>query len=423
MSQPATLPIHPYSYKLMEDAINQAKINGSSTYNHANDCMPPLSIHCNKNGEFFISSSLNISNYLPSALIENFKWLGKPDYMPDFHNKTECLLSEFFAHELFQQPFKVINKQSQQVCDAMLSDGLTRKEKEMMFILVDEQRVVPSLAALNKEYDIIPAEPIRTRFKDSIHGLSDEDGWAMIEAVNWKSDHDYNRCKKEFEEKYAPNVIASMDKWFDSKTKELNTFILSIPELARNHTESHRIELVEHIVSAGKTAFDNAMNSEAAITTLMQKLNVQTGLGFPSYRQHDSYPYGMDTNGYDDPYKKLDSSLMQKASAIEAIHNLKNIDFDHVSPFRAREIKPLIEESLMRLNYILEGQPEKAFSGFDNAAYVRLCHIKESGMHAYVPNLLSDIMSEHGLDFSRVTWNNGIPTQRNKKEKSSSLDI
>lgn len=412
MQKERTLPIHPYSYKLMKPAIDEAIMNGSSVYHVSGDIKAPIKIQSSENGIVF-SSFTPIAQFMPYDHSDSFERMG---HGLDSLNKNECHMSEFFFHELLQQPFSVKNKETGAESQAIISTSLSRKEPT--FVVIDEEKVVSSIAEFEKRYTITPGEPTLSPLRTEKSDVDfEEQFWKIVDKLNWKSDFDSERCEREILASFDPETISLIHSEFHKKKSELYRAGRDIDFSDRIVTESSLIAFVESAVSCGKAVYESAKGSELSFKKYMNKINHEFGISVPFVAQDPVYPYTITIDSMSD----LFSQQGPKAAAIECMHLLNKIDYDHVTQARRRDIEPVVAEAISRLEKIISGDHAGAYKDFDVAAYNRLSKFSEAGLHAQVANLLSNVMMKDGLDYTTTKWKDGNPVvMKNKPEKKES---
>lgn len=413
MQKERTLPIHPYSYKLMKPAIDEAIMNGSSVYHVSGDIKAPIKIQSSENGIVF-SSFTPIAQFMPYDHSDSFERMG---HGLDSLNKNECHMSEFFFHELLQQPFTVKNKETGAESQAIISTSLSRKEPT--FVVIDEEKVVSSIAELEKRYAIIPGEPTLSPLRTEKSNVDfEEQFWKIVDKLNWKSDFDSERCEKEILASYDPETISLIYSEFNKKRSELYQIGRDIKfNESVIVTESSLTDFARAAVSCGKAVYESVKGSELSFKKYMNKITHEFGLSIPFVTQSPVYPYTVTIDSISDPFRRQGP----KAAAIECMHLLNKIDYDHVTPARRRDIEPVVAEAISRLEKIISGDHAGSYKDFDVAAYNRLSKFSEAGLHAQVANLLSDVMMKDGLDYTTTKWKDGNPiAMKNKPEKKES---
>ncbi|PTH79970.1 hypothetical protein [Aeromonas veronii] len=416
MQKERTLPIHPYSYKLMKPAIDEAIMNGSSVYHVSGDIKAPIKIQSSENGIVF-SSFTPIAQFMPYDHSDSFERMG---HGLDSLNRNECHMSEFFFHELLQQSFSVKNKETGAESQAIISTSLSRKEPT--FVVIDEEKVVSSIAEFEKRYTVTPGEPTLSPLRTEKSDVDfEEQFWKIVDKLNWKSDFDSERCEKEILASFDPETISLIHSEFQKKKSELYRFSRDIDFSGHIVTESSLIAFAESAVSCGKAVYESAKGSELSFKKYMNKINHEFGISVPFVVQDHVYPYTITVDSMSDPFRRQGP----KAAAIECMHLLNKIDYDHVTPARRRDIEPVVAEAISRLEKIISGDHAGAYKDFDVAAYNRLSKFSEAGLHAQIANLLSNVMMKDGLDYTTTKWKDGSPVvMKNKPEKKESeLDM
>jgi len=424
MNYNETLPTHPYSYQAMKTAIEYAKLAGASQYRDPNNHkLPPVNIKM-VDGELRFSSDATLEHYLPFHSRDEIYPIGKPGFMHGLFDKKECSFGEFFINELYQQPFHVKNKETGELSVAVKTE-LAIKGSEMGFTLVGENKVVESLSELSKKYDITPISSNLVDFKPEIPKLSDQQFWGLMTTLNWKADHNPYRCKKMLLDKYDVKIISAIQNKMYEKSRDIYHKLSSVEKSSGERFGEDRISaLADHLTSHGKHAYDMIMtSSDEHILKVLQQAVVAKSIQLPMIQQHTSYPYALYSVSGDQHEINLshDSSVPDtrklniSASAISAIHAIKSIDFDHVTPARVKQMAPVYAEALDRLSKIVEGDLKGACQNFGVKEYNRLSNMQECNLHAYVPNIIINLLEAEGVDYKKVI----VEPQQEKTEKKS----
>ncbi|MFK8770185.1 hypothetical protein [Aeromonas caviae] len=420
----STTSHHPYSYHEMKTAIEYAKLAGSALYHDKNNHkLPPVKI-TNKDGELRFSSEINIEHYLPFNIRDESYPLTRANYTPPYYSMKECSFGEFFINELYQQPFHVVNKETGISSPAIFAANVSKED--MGFVILNEKAVV-SMKDLSRLYEVTPDYPSPSPQNTPSVTLTDDMFWKVVDGLKWDKDHNSIRAENELYNKLPIDMLSAISEkasFFARQfySRAYNTF--------RDLREDTIMDAMYHVVYSGKEKYEKVMGSTDELRKVFGE-KLHEGLRLPLIRQQNSYPYAQNLiHGEDLRIKWPEHSqfgdmrlLRIKADAIQAIHAIQSIDFDEVAPKRAREIAPMLEESLMRLGKIADGDLKGAYQNFDKNAYNRLSSNHDAKIGARVSNMISDIMANDGIDFKTAKWDNDKLVVEKNKTSSHAHDM
>lgn len=420
----STTSRHPYSYHEMKTAIEYAKLAGSALYHDKNNQkLPPIKI-TNKDGELRFSSEVNIEHYLPFNIRDEHYPLTRANYTPPYYSMKECSFGEFFINELYQQPFHVVNKETGISSPAIFAADVSKED--MGFVILNEKAVV-SMKDLSRLYEVTPDYPSPSPQNTPSVTLTDDMFWKVVDGLKWNKDYNTIRAENELYNKLPIDMLSAISEkasFFARKfySHAYNTF--------RDLSEGAIMDAMYHVVYSGKEKYEKVMGSNDELRNVLGEAS-HYGLRLPLIRQQNSYPYALNLIHGEDLRIKWPSHsqfgdmrlLRIKADAIQAIHAIKSIDFEEVTPKRAREIAPMLEESLMRLGKIADGNLKGAYQNFDKNAYHRLSSNHEAKIGARVSNMISDIMANDGIDYNTAKWDNDKLVVEKNKTSSHAHDM
>lgn len=413
---------HPYSYHEMKTAIEYAKLAGASLYHDkSNHHLPPVKI-TNKDGELRFSSEVNIEHYLPFNIRDEKYPLTRANYTPPYYSMKECSFGEFFINELYQQPFHVVNKETGISSPAIFASGVSGEE--MGFVILNEKAVV-SIEDLSRLYEVTPDYPANEIAP--VATITDDMFWKVIDGLKWDKDHNTIRAENELYNKLPMDMLSAIS---EKASFFARKFYSQAYNQFRDLREGTIMDAMYHVVYSGKQKYEKVMSSSDELRKVFGE-TLHAGLRLPLIRQQDTYPYAQNLIHGENLRIKWPSHsqfgdmrlLRIKADAIQAIHAIKSIDFDEVTPKRAREIAPMLEESLMRLGKIADGDLKGAYQNFDKQAYRRLSSNHEAKIGAQVSNMLSDLMANDGIDYNTAKWDNDKLVVERSKGFSQSHDM
>ena len=411
-----TKKIHPYSYLKLKTAIDECEINSNSQYSDPDDVLPPLKLIKTEDG-IVISSDIAISNYMPFSyeVSDNNSDIAfaNASYMPELSKTNQCTLAEFLVKELAYQEFVIRDKSSGQEYHALFNYSLSISTDTMRFISPDKGVCIGTIHDINRDFHIIPKDPILTSLDKNL--MMDKDlFWKTIDSLNWKEDFNPARCESQLFNTLDVNEYNSFANTFNEESCRLCNRIYNVINKTNDCCSEDRImDLQSHIMSSGKKAYDLIMKNDAAVVTLWNSHKIKCGISPATIYQTDTYPYAYDNqlyNGSGPVYPSSQELKQQQINAIACLEVINNIDYDNIAPAIARKIDETKESAIYRLQKMIEGNNAEAYHQFDKDEYSKLAKFgSEIGLYATIANIISDRMLKDGYDFNVVKWVNDKP--------------
>lgn len=394
-AMPKEFPVHPYSYKAMQAAIEECRRQGHAAYNHEGDDLAPL--------EFAMRG--------PMVMV----WSAGSDRLSAYGTGVPCdagpeqSLLQFISRELRQLPFTVTDRRTGAASQAYCFGGAGYGEDvPLLFSLLGANTVV-DLHELETQYDVIPAEPILQDYA-AVPEMDLAIFWGIIRGFNTPEPLTAEQCEMRLRGTLSKVEMAAFCNTHDRLESELSAKLWEIaPEVAESGyiSDDTLLDCQQSIMRAGRDVYERLMASSEDLADYLRVQKFSGSLLLPRMSQAATYPYAT----FDKFLTLPEMADYVRHRAIESLYEIAKIDFDEVTPARARALKPQLEELHWRLTALAEGDFPKAYDGFDHVAYHRLA-LKEDPSYGPV-NALAEAMAVDGLDWRTAEWG-----AKNNKEKA-----
>jgi hypothetical protein len=379
----------------MQSAIEECRRQGHAAYNQEGDDLAPL--------EFSMRGPMVM--VWPAGGASHLSQYGT-GVRRDAGDEQSLL--QFISRELAQLPFTVTDRRTGAVSQACCFGGAAHGDDAPLLFSLLGTNVVADLYELETQYDVIPAEPILINYA-AVPEMELSRFWGIVDGFNSPDALTPEQCEMCLRGTLSKIEMASFCNAHGRMERELEAKIWAIaPEVASSGyiSDDTILDCQQSIMRAGKSVYERLMASPDKLSEYLRSQEFSSGLSLPRMSQSSTYPHATF-----DRFLTL-SELVDglRHRAIESLYEMSQIDFDDVTPARARVLRPQLEELHWRLTALVEGDFRKGYEGFDHGAYRRLA-LKEGPSYGPV-NVLIESMAVDGLDWRTVEWN-----AENNKEK------
>lgn len=384
---PKEFPIHPYSYKAMQLAIQECHLCGHAAYNHDGDDLAPLEL--SMRGPIVMVWPVGGANHLSQYGTGVLRAAG-----------DEQSLLQFISKELAQLPFTVTDRRTGAVSQARCFGGAQYGEDAPLLFSILGANVVVDLYELETQYGVTPAEPILINYA-AVPEMDPDRFWGIIDGFNAPENLSSEQCEMRLRGHLSKIEMASFCNTHDRLEHELEAKLWAIaPEVASSGyiSDDTILDCQQSIMRAGRSVYERLMASPDKLSEYLRSQEFPNSLQLPRMSQSAAYPYAT----FDRFLTLSELAEGLRHRAIESLYEIAQINFDEVTPARARVLRPQLEELHWRLTAIVESDFRKAYGGFDHAAYHRLA-LKEGPSYGPV-NVLIEAMAVDGLDWRTVEW-------------------
>jgi hypothetical protein len=281
----------------------------------------------------------------------------------------------------------------------------------MLFSLLGANTVV-DLYELETQYDVTPAEPILQNYA-AVPEMALDRFWGIIDGMTSPVPLAPEQCEMRLRGTLSKVEMASFCNAYDRLARELARRLWAIEpkdfetKYVEYVSDDTLMDCQESVMGSGRAVYDRLMTSKDELVEYLRCREFTGGLQLPRMTQDPKYPHAT----FDRFLTLAEMSDYVRHRAIESLYEISQIDFDEVTPARARVLRPQLEELNWRLAALAEGDFPKAYNGFDHGSYDRLA-LKEGPGYGPV-NVLVETMAIDGMDWRTVEWGNG-----NNKEKA-----
>lgn len=384
---PKEFPVHPYSYKAMQAAIEECRRQGHAAYNHEGDDLAPL--------EFSMRGPMVM--VWPAGGASHLSQYGT-GVRRDAGDEQSLL--QFISRELAQLPFTVADRRTGAVSQACCFGGAAHGDDAPLLFSLLGSNVVADLYELETQYDVIPAEPILINYA-AVPEMDQAIFWGIIRGFNDPEVLTSEQCEMRLRGHLSKIEMASFCNTHDRLERELEAKIWAIaPEAANSGyiSDDTLLDCQQSIMRAGRAVYERLMASPDKLSEYIRSREFPNSLQLPLMSQSATYPHAT----FDRFLTLSELAEGLRHRAIESLYEVAHIDFDEVTPARARVLRPQLEELHWRLTAIVDGDFRKAYHGFDHGSYDRLA-LKEGPSYGPV-NVIVETMAVDGLDWRTVEW-------------------
>lgn len=385
---PKEFPIHPYSYKAMQSAIEECRRQGYAGYSHDGDDLAPLVFLMR--GDMVMMWSADGANHLSEY----------GTGVPRDAGEEQSLL-QFISRELAQLPFIVTDRRTGVVSQACCFGGAAHGDDAPLLFSLLGANVVADLYELETQYDVTPGEPALVNYA-AVPEMELSRFWGIVDGFNSPDALTPEQCEMRVRGTLSKIEMASFCNTYERLERELEAKLWTIaPEVAKSGyiSDDTLLDCQQSIMRAGRSAYDRLVVSPDKLSEYLRNQEFPNSLQLPRMSQSAAYPYA----AFDRFLTLSELADGLRHRAIESLYEIDQINFDEVTPARARVLRPQLEELRMRLSAIVDGDFRRAYSDFDYGSYNRLA-LKEGPSYGPV-NVLIEAMAVDGLDWRTVEWN------------------